>query len=373
MLKLDIEKCLEGFHLRVSFQVGEELVALFGPSGSGKSLTLQCIAGLMTPDRGTISIDGLTVFDSQRGVNLSPQRRRVGYVFQHYALFPHLSVEQNVAYGLPSLPAAERRRRVEEALQRVRLTGLEGRRPHQLSGGQQQRVALARTLVTQPRVLLLDEPFSALDSAVRARLQGELMQLLRQVHISTILVTHNLPEAYALSERMIVYDGGKVLQDGHRDEVVYRPRTRAVARFTGTKNIFKGRVLSVGQDHLVLETGHFSVTAPPYPCQAGQEVEFCIRPESIMIVRPDQPLRGPVKENLLAGIIVDELPRGSIHTLFFRIQDSPKDYDLEIEVPDHAYQRLGLYPGKEVTVSLKMSAIHIIPEFGSGEEPSLSA
>ncbi len=366
MLELDIEKDLGDFRLGVSFRAGENMVALFGPSGSGKSLTLQCIAGLVQPDRGSIVIDGATVFDSSQGINLPPQRRRVGYVFQNYALFPHLSTEANVGYGLHYLPAPERRRQVEEAIRRVRLVGLEKRLPRQLSGGQQQRVALARTLATQPHILLLDEPFSALDSAVRARLQSELIQLLRQVSITTVLVTHNLPEAYALSERMIVYDAGRILQDGHRDDVLYRPRTRSVARFTGTKNIYAGTVRAVEQEQVLLETSYFSVVAPPYPCQVGQEVEFCIRPENIMVVRPSQPLRAAVKENVLEGTIVDTLSRGSTHALYFKVSGSPQDYDLEIEVPNHAYERLGLAAGKAVTVSLKMSAIHIIPEEEEG-------
>ncbi len=362
MLKLDIYKAMGDFNLNVSFKAGERMAALFGPSGAGKSLTLHCIAGLVTPDRGSIVIDGDTVFDSQRGINLRPQQRKVGYVFQNYALFPHLTVEGNIGYGLHLLSSAERRVKVGEAIRRVRLEGLEKRLPRQLSGGQQQRVALARTLVTEPRILLLDEPFSALDSAVRGRLQGELMQLLRQLNITTILVTHNLPEAYALSERMIVYDGGRILQDGHRDDILYRPQTRSVARFTGTKNIFPATVKAVTADHVLLEGSLFSVTAPPCQCSVGQEVEFCIRPENIMVVRPSQPLREAVKENLLDGTVMDELPRGSVHTLYFKLNSSPKDYDLEIEVPNHAYERLGLAPGKNATVSLKMSAIHLIPE-----------
>lgn len=362
MLELDIDKDLGDFQLRVAFKAGDAMAALFGPSGAGKSLTLHCIAGLVKPDRGRIALDGETVFDSRQGINLPPQRRQVGYVFQNYALFPHLTVEGNIGYGLHFLSAAQRRSRVEDALRRVRLEGLEKRFPRQLSGGQQQRVALARTLVTQPRVLLLDEPFSALDSAVRGRLQSELMQLLRQLNITTLLVTHNLPEAYALSERMIVYDAGRIIQDGHRDDVLYRPRTRSVARFTGTKNIFPATVRAVGPDHVTLEASLFSVIAPPQNLSVGDEVEFCIRPENIMVVRPSEPLRAAVKENLLHGVLVDELPRGSFHTLYFGIDSSPKDYDLEIEVPNHAYQRLALAPGKNLTVSLKMGAIHVIPE-----------
>lgn len=364
MLELAIEKRLEGFHLKVAFSVGNEMVALFGPSGSGKSLTLQCIAGLVTPDAGRVTINGRTVFDSTRKLNLSPQERHIGYVFQNYALLPHMTVEQNIAYGLHRLPKEERSQKVREIITRMRLEGLERRRPAQLSGGQQQRVALARALVTGPEALLLDEPFSALDSAIRSRLQAELLQLLRGLSITAILVTHNLAEAYTLSEKMVVYDGGRVIQVGHRDQVLHRPQTRAVARFTGAKNIFEGVVKASAPDFLAIETGGVPIVAPPYPYAPGERIEFCIRPEHVMLVRPGLGTGTAIRENQLTGEIVGEIAHGSTYTLLFRL-DSPlrldqRDYDLHIELPSHVYHKLGLTHRHRWTVSLKKSAIHVI-------------
>lgn len=364
MLAIDIEKHLKEFQLRVAFEVGDEVVTLFGPSGSGKSLTLRCIAGLLRPDAGRVVINGRLVFDGSQALDLPPQRRRIGYLFQHYALFPHLSVEENIAYGLHALPLAERKRRVVEAVASMRLEGLERRRPGQLSGGQQQRVALARALVTQPEVLLLDEPFSALDSTIRSRLQRELLEVFSRLGITVILVTHNLDEAYIMSEKIIVYDAGQVLQIGHRDEVIRRPQTRSVARFTGAKNIFEGVVTAIGSHQLEIAGDRFGVITPLYPCVVGQQVEFCIRPEEIMLVRPGQGEGEGIKENRLSGDIVGQIAHGNRYTLFFRLASPGSaemlDYDLQIELPRHVYQKLELAHQKAWSISLKKSAIHVI-------------
>ncbi len=372
MIEVDIEKRLNGFHLRAAFKAGNELVSLFGPSGSGKTLTLQSIAGLVRPDEGRIAIGDRVVFDSRLGINLPPQKRRVGYVFQDYALLPHLSVAENIGYGLHALPTKARREKVVEMLDLMRLEGLEAHRPHELSGGQRQRVALARALVIQPSILLLDEPFSALDSAIRSKLRAELLQLLRGIDITAILVTHSLEEAYVLSETMVVYDAsteagsaqtrkGRVLQIGNREEILYRPASRAVARFTGAKNIFSGTVISAGKDGLEILSEGFSIVSPPYERAVGNKVEFCIRPEHIMLLRPDQGLGARVKENRLRGRIVQEISRGSSFTLLFKIDglQNGRPYDLQVEIPAHVYQKLALADIKEWVVSLKKDAIHV--------------
>jgi len=362
MLEVEVQKRFTGFDLDVAFRLDDELVALFGPSGAGKSVTLQCIAGLVKPDSGRIAINERPVFDSSRSLSLPPQRRRVGYVFQNYALFPHLSVEENIAYGISDLPRAERSRRLQEMVGMMRLDGLEKRRPHELSGGQRQRVALARALITEPDILLLDEPFAALDSAIRSRLQGELLELFSRLKMTIVLVTHNLAEAYTLSQRMIVYGDGRVLQVGHRDEIIRRPATRAVARFVGTKNIFRGTVRERGKDFLRIEGESFAVFTSLYPYKAGDEVEFCIRPEEIMLVRPGQEESLTIRENQVRGFITQEVAHGSSYTLLFRLDPGhcADDYDLQIELPTHVHNRLDLASQKEWTVSLKRNALHVL-------------
>lgn len=362
MIKVDVEKRLKAFHLRSKFEAGNELVALFGPSGSGKSLTLQCIAGLVRPDAGRIVIGDEVVFDAARRINMPPQKRRVGYVFQNYALLPHLSVAQNIGYGLHHLVPAERQEKVKQMVRLMRLEGLEFHCPGELSGGQQQRVAIARALVTEPSILLLDEPFSALDSAIRSKLRMELLQILHGLNITTILVTHNLEEAYVLSEKMVVYEAGQVLQVGDRDEVLHRPASRSVARFTGTKNIFSGTVVRRASDHLEIDSEGLRIVAPLYERNEGDRVEFCIRPEHIMFLRPDRASGEQVRENQLEGSIVQEISHGGSITVFFKAAAlaNGKDYDLQIEVPAHVYQKLNLNREKEWRVSLKKRYIHVL-------------
>ncbi|MCL5962133.1 MAG: ABC transporter ATP-binding protein [Chloroflexi bacterium] len=362
MLNIDVEKRLKGFHLHASFDADDELVALFGPSGSGKTLTLQCIAGLVRPDEGRIVVNGREIFDAGKKIMLPPRERRVGYVFQSYALFPHLTVEQNIAYGLNRLARERRGDKVKSLVQMMRLEGLEKRRPGELSGGQQQRVAIARALAIDPTILLLDEPFSALDSPIRSKLRTEMLQLLRQLGITTVLVTHNLEEAFVLSDKMVVYDAGTVMQVGTREEVLYRPKTRTVAKFTGAKNIFPGVVSAAGQDHLEIASQGFSVITPFYPRTPGERVEFCIRPEHIMLLRPDRQSEKAVKENQLSGTIVREIGRGESYLLLFKADGLPadQDYHLHIEVPAHVFQKLALALRKRWTVSLKKAAIHVM-------------
>ncbi len=246
----------------------------------------------------------------------------------------------------------------------LRLTGLEHRYPQELSGGQQQRVALARALASGPRILLLDEPFSALDSSIRGRLHGELLLILRQLSIATVLVTHNLEEAYTLSETIAVFDAGRVLQVGPRDEVLRRPATRSVARFTATKNLFRGRVMRSTEDGLELRAGNLVVQAPPGRGTVGQAVDFCIRPEEIMLIRPGEEVGRAVGSNQFVGEIIREGAHGTSYTLLFKLSSDPlgnrREYDLHIEIPHHVYQRLRVASVREWTVSLKKEEIHVI-------------
>ena len=234
-LSVDIEKTLGDFHLLVKFEAENRVLALLGASGCGKSMTLKCIAGIERPDRGVITLDGTTLFDSGRGVNLPPQRRRVGYLFQHYALFPNMTVEQNIAVGVRDRCRA--REETAEAIAAMRLEGLERKRPHQLSGGQQQRAALARILVNRPEVLLLDEPFSALDSHLRFQLEQELRGAIRRFGKTVLLVSHNRDEVFRLSDEVAIMHDGRIETTGEKKAVFANPRTRNGAILTGCKNV----------------------------------------------------------------------------------------------------------------------------------------
>lgn len=230
-----------------------ELLALLGPSGCGKSTLLRMIAGLQHAESGTISLNGDTWFSDQ--VRLKPQQRRIGYVPQHYGLFPHMTALQNVAAALHGLPSQEQSARAKAWLEKVQLTAFAQRKPAELSGGQQQRVALARALAAQPSILLLDEPFSALDSITREGLYRILALLKPQLNIPIILVTHNLNEARLLADRIAVMGEGSILQEGVPDSVVKQPLNRAVAALVGMRNIFSGTIIRTSGDGSVLALG----------------------------------------------------------------------------------------------------------------------
>ena len=237
-LEVNIEKKLDGFILRSEFSAGDTATALLGASGCGKSMTLRCIAGIVKPDSGRIVLDGQVLFDSEQHIDLLPQQRGAGLLFQNYALFPNMTVEQNILCGLKAEKSrAARQARCAEMLRAMRLEKLARRYPAQLSGGQQQRTALARILVGNPRILMLDEPFSALDSYLREEVEGEVGSLLSGFDGTALLVTHNRDEAYRLCPEMVVLDSGRVLRTGHTRDVFADPRSVTAARLTGCKNI----------------------------------------------------------------------------------------------------------------------------------------
>lgn len=234
-LLVDIEKSFGGFTLRSCFETGNDVTALLGASGCGKSMTLKCIAGIEKPDRGRIVLNGETLFDSEKHINLLPQKRHVGFLFQQYALFPHMTVEQNVRCGLRTKENAQER--VNGILQRMHIAELKKHRPDQLSGGQQQRTALARILVGEPEILLLDEPFSALDSHLRFSLERELSGLIRDFGKTVIMVSHDRDEVYRLADNIAVMSQGRIERFGTKKEIFAHPGTRNAAILTGCKNI----------------------------------------------------------------------------------------------------------------------------------------
>ena len=236
-LAVDIRKQLGRFRLDVSFEAEDEILALLGPSGCGKSMTLKCIAGIETPDEGSIVLNGRTLFDREKGIDLSPQQRRAGYLFQEYALFPTMDVEENVMTGIREGKRKEKRSIARAMLASLRLDGLGHLKPCQLSGGQKQRVALARILVNGPEVLLLDEPFAALDSNLKWELQLELSETLKGFPGSIIFVSHNRKEVYSLSDSVSILSGGRSEEKTPVRELFKRPGTVAAAAMTGCSNI----------------------------------------------------------------------------------------------------------------------------------------
>jgi molybdate transport system ATP-binding protein len=237
MLSVRIRKALGDFTLDLSLSAGNEACALLGASGSGKSMALKAIAGIIRPDEGRIELDGEVLYDSERRVCLSPRDRRTGLMFQHYALFPNMNVEENILCGLNRLKRDRRRARAAELIERMRLTGQARLYPAQLSGGERQRVALARMLASEPRLIMLDEPFSALDSHLRWQLEREVSQLLRDFSGTALMVSHNRDEAFRLCDRIAVLDAGRVSAVGERQALFDRPGTRAAAVMTGCKNV----------------------------------------------------------------------------------------------------------------------------------------
>ncbi|MGN0159679.1 MAG: sulfate/molybdate ABC transporter ATP-binding protein [Brotaphodocola sp.] len=260
-LEVNIEKRLGNFSLKSEFVCEGEATALLGASGCGKSMTLRCIAGIVTPDKGRIVLNGKVLFDSEKNINLPPQKRKVGYLFQNYALFQNMTVEQNIACGIhEEKNKAVRKQAVADMIEKMQLAGMEKRKPFQLSGGQQQRVALARILVGNPEILLLDEPFSALDSHLKDQLLLEVKHLLGSFGKDVMMVTHSRDEAYTMCSRLMIMDQGSLCRVGKTKEVFADPRAIAAAIITGCKNIYPARkvgntTVEVPELGVVFETG----------------------------------------------------------------------------------------------------------------------
>jgi molybdate ABC transporter permease protein len=244
-LFVDIEKQLVNFTLNTTFAVQQETLGLLGGSGSGKSMTLRCIAGVETPTQGRIVLNGHTLFSSDQRINLPSHQRKVSLVFQNYALFPHMTVAKNIGFGLQHLSKDLRSQRIHQQLALVQLQGLGDRYPHQLSGGQQQRVALARALATEPEALLLDEPFSALDTYLRSQLERQLVETLSSYPGVTLFVTHNLEESYRVCEKLMVMSGGRAIAFDSKHQIFEHPRTLRVAQLTGCKNVSRASAIGV--------------------------------------------------------------------------------------------------------------------------------
>jgi molybdate transport system ATP-binding protein len=329
------------------------VTVLFGPSGSGKTTILRCLAGLERPETGCIRWGEETWVDAAQGVFLPPQRRGIGYLFQEYALFPHLNVARNIRYGLTQLPRAEQRRRVADLLDLMQLTGLEGRYPRQLSGGQQQRVALARALARRPKLLLLDEPLSSLDATTREQLRRELRRWLVELSTPTVLVTHDRVEAMALGDYVVVLDQGQVLQSGPVHEVFGRPADVAVAHIVGVDTVEPGRVIQVADGLATVAVGPVELVALAQEA-LEQDVYVCIHAADV-ILEKGAVARSSARNRLAASICT--LSReGPMIRLSLDC-----GFPLAALVTTQACEELGLGEGGHVTALVKAPAIHLVP------------
>ena len=363
MLNVDIRQASPiALDARFSCRNGETLV-LVGPSGSGKSTILKTIAGIYSPAEGRIEIDAEVWFDSAAGIRVPARRRRAGLVFQSYALFPHLSVLSNVIEAVPAGPRRARIARAEEVLASVKLAGLEARRPSQLSGGQQQRVALARALAREPAVLLLDEPFSAVDQATRERLYEELANLRQQLKMPVILVTHSLQEALLLGDQMCVLHHGTTLQAGTPQEVMTRPRSVEVARLVSLKNICKATVRGhdAAAERTILDWNGLPLEVGLQTQHAvGAVVSWVIPPGAILLHRRDRPSHGerenPVPCEVRRSVAMGDLVQITLEPVHSR--GEPLATTLSI----HVAARNRVEAGEPAVVSLLASGIHLLPD-----------
>jgi len=332
------------------------VTVLFGPSGAGKTTILRAIAGLERSPNCVIHFGRETWVDDNKGVFISPQRRRIGFLFQDYALFSHLTVAGNVRYGLRGLSANERQLRTSELLERFQIQDLAARHPHQLSGGQKQRVALARTLAPQPRLLLLDEPFSALDSPTREVLRGELRNLLSSLSIPVLLVTHDRMEALALGDEVAIVNEGRIVQQGPIEEVFRRPLTPAIAKIVAVETVQRARVLQADEELVTLAVGgaRLIAAAREFPSDV-KEAFVCIRAEDVLLLKSIEALSASAR-NRLPGIVKSLIHEGPM----WRIE-------LDCGIPltalltRQACEELALRENDRVLAMIKATNVHLIP------------
>jgi molybdate transport system ATP-binding protein len=340
-----------------------ELLALVGPSGSGKSTILRTIAGLHQPETGFIQCDDELWFDHQQQTSVPTQNRHIGFVFQDYALFPHLTALQNVAIALGHIDRGLREARARDLLAQVNLKGLEQRQPDNLSGGQRQRVALARALAREPKVLLLDEPFSAVDQMTRRKLQQELVILRRNIKIPILLVTHDLDEAAMLADRLYVLHKGKTLQNGSPSEVLRQPNDALVARLMGHTNIFsaviEGHYPELGISRIVWYGLELELKLNE-DFKVGTAVDWVIHPAHIIMHRRGRPSQGE-RENPIHGVVQELLILGETSIVSLKIEGDD-DVFLSFKISSHSANRNGLKVGVEASVSLLAEGIHLMPK-----------
>ena len=356
-LSVDIRKRLSAFELRIQHEFAPGFTVVFGPSGAGKSTLLDCIAGLAKPDAGRIALGTSLFFDATQNISLPPQKRQIGYLFQSLALFPHLSVIENISYGLNAIPEEERRQRLDQVLQAFHIEKLGERKPAELSGGEKQRVALARSLVTQPRVLLLDEPLTGLDAGLRRAILEDQRAWNAERRIPILYVTHNRDEVDAIGEQLITMESGRLGKSGAPRSVLDAPQTVALAQAAGFENLLEARVQAIRQAdgvmRVVLQDGGTELEVPLGSAQPGDRVKLAIRAGDILLA-VEEP-RGLSARNVVKGSVVSIEARGALEVL--RVKAGAT---FLVHVTPGALRSLQLEVGKPVWLVVKTHSCHLV-------------
>lgn len=337
------------FSLGIDVAIDQGITVLFGRSGCGKTTALRLIAGLDRPDAGTIHLDDTVFFDSVRRTNLPVHLRRIGFMFQEPSLFPHLTVEANVAYGAPD-PT-----RVPEWLERFHLTALHRRYPHEISGGETQRVALARSLASLPRLLLLDEPFSALDELRRVQFQNDLLRLKEQTPIPIVLVTHNLNEAFALADRLIIMDEGAIVESYDAMTLFSRPMKRVTAELLGVENLLTCIVKTATEHDMIVGSETFETSLEPDPrFKVGDRAFLGVRAVDVRLIVTDEP-----RENELTVCVYRVIPSIGSNHLLLRSDGCQQEYDIMMDLDEHHRLQHMIQPGDRIRISLKRDRLFL--------------
>ncbi len=346
------------FNLNVHFRALAGFTILFGASGAGKTTLLDCIAGLTDPDEGRIGVGGQDLYDSEKKQNVAAWKRRIGYVHQDLALFPHLTAEQNVAYGLRALSGAERQMRSREILDLFRIAHVRDRRPAQISGGERQRVALARVLVTEPRALLLDEPLAALDRPTKSLLVGDLRQWNQNHRVPILFVTHNGEEVFALGDEVIMLDAGRIIAQGQPHDVMRAPLLETVAHLAGFENIFDAKVLALhetrGTMSCRLGSSEVELETPLVRAEVGSRLRVGVRAGDLLLATQEP--HGLSARNVLPGTIRRLVQRDVIVAAMIDCAGT----EFEVHLTLAARDALQLAPGKNVWVVVKTHSCHLM-------------
>jgi len=361
-LAVAVRKRLADFTLDVTFDAEPGVTIVFGESGSGKTTLLRCVAGVTRPDGGRIAIGERVLFDSERRVEVPPARRRVGFVFQQLALFPHLSARENIAYGLAHLPAPERQTRIDAVAQSFRIAHLLDRRPARISGGERQRVGLARSLVGDPEMLLLDEPLSALDHATQSRIIADLLAWNEARQIPVLYVTHSQREVFALGRRVLLIEEGRIIADGQPQDVMNAPSHERVAELVGYENLLDAVIVSLRPDAGVMAVsiggGSVHLDTPIVEGRIGDAVRVAIRAGDILLAV--QPPSGLSARNILKGTVASLRRTGAFVGVRVHV-----GADIEVHVTPMACEELGVREGRDVWLVIKTHSCRAIAAIGS--------